>query len=84
MSVRTELPEWVALQEHKEMMDSIHMRDLFANDPERFSRFTLRFDDFLLDYSKNRIQAETMDLLVNLARAAGRRSRAYLHFQRCR
>ena len=46
------------------------MRDLFAQDPKRFDAFSLRFEDLLLDYSKNRITSETMDLLRNLAKAA--------------
>jgi glucose-6-phosphate isomerase len=46
------------------------MRDLFREDPQRFERFSLRFEDMLLDYSKNRITAETMDLLRRLATAA--------------
>lgn len=47
------------------------MRDLFAEDPERFERFSLRATYFLLDYSKNRITAETMSLLQQLAKECG-------------
>jgi glucose-6-phosphate isomerase len=47
------------------------MRDLFARDPQRFDRFSLRFNDVLVDYSKNRIVPETMVLLRNLAAEAG-------------
>jgi glucose-6-phosphate isomerase len=46
------------------------MRDLFARDPERFERFSLRLGDILFDYSKNRITEETMSLLLSLARQA--------------
>ena len=46
------------------------MRALFEEDPERFSRFSLKLGDLLLDYSKNRVTAETMSLLTDLARAA--------------
>ena len=47
------------------------MRDLFAADPGRFRRFSARLDGkLLLDYSKNRITAETLPLLLDLARAA--------------
>jgi glucose-6-phosphate isomerase len=46
------------------------MRDLFAQDPARFGRFSERFNDLLLDYSKNRITEETMALLFALARQA--------------
>ena len=47
------------------------MRDLFAADGSRFDRYSLSVDDLLLDYSKNRIVDETLDLLVDLARQAG-------------
>jgi glucose-6-phosphate isomerase len=52
-------------------MATVHLRDLFADDPDRFARFSLRFDDLLLDCSKNRITAETLGLLFDLARDAG-------------
>jgi glucose-6-phosphate isomerase len=55
------------LQAHREQMDAVHMRDLFAADPARFERFSLQVDGLLLDYSKNRITDETMRLLVSLA-----------------
>jgi glucose-6-phosphate isomerase len=61
---------WKALESHFNEIADIHMRELFAQDPERFSRFSLRFDDILLDYSKNRITSETMRLLLDLARQA--------------
>jgi glucose-6-phosphate isomerase len=51
-------------------MQDVHMRDLFAADPRRFQRFSLRFGDVLLDYSKNRITEETLRLLLQLAREA--------------
>jgi len=47
------------------------MRDLFAQDPERSSKFSLRFEEMLIDYSKNRITAETTDLFGQLARETG-------------
>ena len=46
------------------------MRDLFARDPQRFQRFSRRFGDMLLDFSKNRITEETVRLLISLAREA--------------
>ena len=64
-------PVWKKLQAHQSALESSRMRDLFAQDPGRFERFSLRLGDLLLDYSKNRITAETMDLLHALARAAG-------------
>jgi glucose-6-phosphate isomerase len=47
------------------------MKDLFANDPQRFNRFSIRFEDILLDYSKNRITDETLQLLIELADEVG-------------
>ncbi|MGD8806987.1 MAG: glucose-6-phosphate isomerase [Chloroflexota bacterium] len=65
-----DLNAWQALQKHQREMAEVHMRDLFARDPQRFERFSLRLGDILLDYSKNRITAETMVLLMDLARQA--------------
>jgi len=58
---------WRKLQEHSEAMKPIHMRELFRADPKRFERFSLRFDDILVDFSKNRITEETLALLLELA-----------------
>ena len=67
-----QLPAWAALQEHAETASSARLRDMFATDPDRFAKFSLRLgDDLLLDYSKNRITADTMALLVQLAEQAG-------------
>jgi len=48
-----------------------HLRDLFAEDPQRFQRFSLRLGHILFDYSKNRITQKTMSLLGALATQAG-------------
>lgn len=61
-------PAWQALKKHYDEVRQQHMRDLFAQDAARFQRFSIQLDDFLLDYSKNRITDETMALLLNLAR----------------
>src|SRR5665811_658651 len=63
-------PAWLALNNHRQEMDEVRMRDLFAQDPQRFERFSLRFGEFLFDYSKNRISEKTMVLLFDLARQA--------------
>jgi len=55
------------LKAHQAAMAAVHMRDLFASDPQRFERFSMQVGDLLLDYSKNRITDETMSLLVRLA-----------------
>ncbi|MEZ5536597.1 MAG: glucose-6-phosphate isomerase [Thiolinea sp.] len=58
------------LREHFLEARKLHMRELFAADPGRFERFSLRVSNLFLDYSKNRITAETMKLLCELAKAA--------------
>jgi len=65
------LAAWQNLRRHHEEVRDVHMRDLFASDPERFDRFSIRIGDILLDYSKNRITAQTLELLVALAEACG-------------
>ena len=58
------------LRAHHWEMKGQRLRDLFAEDPDRFQRFSLRLDDLLLDYSKNLILPETLEKLLALARAA--------------
>ena len=70
MTALTTSPAWQTLQAHSETMGKWHLRELFAQDPQRFSRFSLQLGDLLLDYSKHRITADTMRLLVDLARFA--------------
>lgn len=71
MSRLTALPAWQALITHHAAMQGTHMRDLFAQDPSRFDRFSLWFQEILFDYSKNRITTETMRILIELAQQAG-------------
>ena len=61
---------WSVLADHRRQIEHVHMRDLFARDPQRFQRFSLRFGDMLVDFSKNRITEDTLRLLVALAREA--------------
>lgn len=63
-------PIWKALTAHHHEMAGVHMRDLFTDNPQRFEQFSLHWGDFLLDYSKNCIRQDTMDLLFDLARQA--------------
>jgi len=65
----TELPEWQALQTHYQATKDVHLRQLFADDPERGQRFSLQVGDIYADYSKNRVNDETLQLLFQLARA---------------
>jgi glucose-6-phosphate isomerase len=62
-------PAWQSLAAHYEQIKDLHMRELFAKDPQRFEHFTLRLGDILYDYSKNRVTETTMALLFDLARA---------------
>ncbi|MEP2540400.1 MAG: glucose-6-phosphate isomerase, partial [Kangiellaceae bacterium] len=63
------MPEWRALCSHFEQTKAIHMRDQFAEEPNRFNDFSLQLDDLLFDYSKNRINKTTIKLLTDLAEA---------------
>jgi len=67
----TETAPWKALEAHYGEIRDVHMRELFAADPDRFSRFSLEIGDLLFDYSKNRIDQTTIRLLCGLARASG-------------
>lgn len=58
---------WKHLEAHYAQVKSLHLRDMFAEDEERFARFSMRFEDMLIDYSKNRITSQTLDLLLALA-----------------
>lgn len=64
-------PEWRALAEHHARIRDRHLRELFAEDPQRGTTMALEVGDLYLDYSKNRLTAETITLLGALARAAG-------------
>ena len=70
MAQLTKSPAWQGLQAHHKTIARIHMRDLFDQEPNRFERLSLRFEDLLLDYSKNRITTRTLSLLLDLAREA--------------
>ncbi|HVI49914.1 MAG TPA: glucose-6-phosphate isomerase [Candidatus Sulfotelmatobacter sp.] len=71
MTHLTRTPAWTALAQHYEAAKSLHLRDLFAADPARFERFSLRLGDFLLDYSKHRVTDDTLRLLLALAEQTG-------------
>ena len=62
---------WKALASHKQEVERLHMRELFAGDAERFQRFSIRMGDLFLDYSKNRMTGKTIELLTSLAEEAG-------------
>lgn len=58
---------WALLQDHHKEMNQVHMKDLFAKDPERFARFSIREGNLLFDYSKNILTEKTLQLLLQLA-----------------
>ena len=70
MSKLTSSPAWRALADHHETVKGKQMRDLFAQDADRFERFHLENDGLLFDFSKNRITDETFKLLLDLANQA--------------
>ncbi len=74
----TPLPQraaWKALGEHLPRVRDLHLRQLFADDAERAARFSADAVGIHLDYSKNRITAETLALLLRLAEESGLRER---------
>ena len=61
-------PTWKELLKHREQIEQLQMRELFAQEPQRFEHMSLFLNDILLDYSKNRVTDQTLKLLFNLAR----------------
>ena len=70
MRTPIDLPAWHSLQRHAASTRELGMRDLFAQDPRRAETFSLRWNEILLDYSKNRITSETLSLLRKLLKEA--------------
>ncbi len=71
----TSRPEWKALGEHFAAIEKTHLRDLFAQDENRGKSMTCEAAGLYLDYSKNRVTGETMDLLIQLAKSADLQNR---------
>jgi glucose-6-phosphate isomerase len=71
----TECPAWKALAAHFQELRKLHLRDLFAEDPNRGQRLTAEAAGIYLDYSKNRVTNKTLKLLLQLAEESGLRSR---------
>ncbi|MEC3906497.1 glucose-6-phosphate isomerase [Tamlana sp. 2201CG12-4] len=63
----TTTKSWKQLQEHFENVKDVQMKNLFAEDKERANKFTIKWDDFYVDFSKNRITEETLKYLLQLA-----------------
>ena len=66
----TRTPAWIALKQHRQRLAKTRIGDLFKEDASRFADFSLRLEEFALDYSKNLVTRDTMRLLRELARAA--------------
>jgi glucose-6-phosphate isomerase len=69
------------LRAHRDAIAGLHLRELFDQEPQRFASMSLQVGELLVDYSKNRVTAETMALLLELAREAGVRERAQAMFR---
>jgi glucose-6-phosphate isomerase len=65
----TDRPQWTALEAHRAKTEGTHLRELFATDPGRADRYTLRVGDLHIDYSKHLVTDETLGLLRELAAA---------------
>ncbi|BBZ02897.1 glucose-6-phosphate isomerase [Mycolicibacterium chitae] len=71
----TQSPAWAALVRHHEQVGDTHLREFFDADPERGRELALTVGDLYIDYSKHRVDRETLRLLTDLARAAGLEAR---------
>ncbi len=67
----TDTKAWKTLQADFENKKSIHIKDLFAKDAARFHKFSIQTDNFMFDFSKNNIDEETLNSLINLAKECG-------------
>lgn len=75
MSLLRKLPAWKALQAHADAIKGRHLREFFAEDATRASRLAAEAEGLYFDFSKHRITAETLDLLVQLAEQSHLRDR---------
>jgi glucose-6-phosphate isomerase len=64
----TKTSAWANLSVHYAEMKKVHMKELFGENPQRFDQLSIRFQDLLLDYSKNILNQQTLDLLFDLAK----------------
>ncbi len=77
----TDRASWKSLEAHYQVIQATHLRDLFAADPARGSRFTAEALGIYLDYSKNRVTDETLGLLIKLAEESGLKAKIDAMFQ---
>lgn len=71
----TATPAWQALSKHYDEIGDLHLTELFAEDPNRGTELVLTVGDLYIDYSKHRVTRRTLELLADLARAAGLEAR---------
>ncbi len=76
----TQLAAWKNLQAHYQDIETIHLRNLFADDPQRFEKFSLTFNNILFDHSKHRITTTTLKLLIDLAKQSGLQEKIHRMF----
>src|ERR1700712_5001252 len=62
---------WAALTAHQPSIEPLHLRQIFADDPDRGRELTVQAGDLYIDYAKHRVTRQTLDLLVDLAVTAG-------------
>src|SRR3954452_9184727 len=74
-------PAWALLQAHYQAMKDSHLRQLFAQEPNRGERLSVEAAGIYLDYSKNRVTAETLQLLLQLATESNLRARIEAMFR---
>jgi glucose-6-phosphate isomerase len=67
----TRTESWRKLNDHFKQVRNLHMKELFAQDADRFQKYSIRFEDIIVDYSKNRMNDETLRLLLDLTRETG-------------
>ena len=80
MSSLIQSKAWIALQNHYSQIKDNSMREAFSEDPQRFDKFSVSFNDILFDYSKNRINEQTLPLLIALAHHTGLKEKTHAMF----
>lgn len=62
--------QWAQVKQQAQRLKPIHLRELFAQDPERFAQYSVSFNDLLMDFSKEKMDQTALSTLLNLAKAA--------------
>ena len=77
----TKTDSWKKLSEHYEQLKNVHMFDMFADNPDRESQMSVAFDDFFVDFSKNRWTSETIQLFADLSKELNLSESISLYFK---